>query len=28
VKKEVALHNFQIKGQNGLNMKLVEDYMK
>jgi len=28
VKKEVAQHNFQIKGQNQLNMKLVEDYMK
>ena len=28
VKKEVAQHNFKIKGQNQLNMKLVEDYMK
>ena len=28
VKKEVPTHNFQVKGRNELNMKLVEDYMK
>jgi len=28
VKREVATHNFSIKGQDRLNMKLVEDYMK
>ena len=28
VKKEVTTHNFQVKGRNELNMKLVEDYMK
>jgi len=28
IKREVATHNFAIKGENGLNMELVQNFMR